>query len=68
MYMSFINNLGFITSNHSISKVRKITLEQEASNLVTYDMSKTKVIYFFKAYKTTIRNLIEVWWQNYYFQ
>ena len=54
MCVSFVDDLGFLTSSHSISKVGKllekagkIALEWGASNSVTYDMNKTEAIFVF---------------------
>lgn len=52
----FVDDLGFITSDRSISKVARlrekagqIALEWEANNAVAYDMSKTEAVLFSKA-------------------
>lgn len=62
----FVDNLGFLISD-SISrvgrlfgKIGKITLKWEASNSVTYDMSKTEAILFSKVrHQKLIRQLSE---------
>lgn len=57
MYISFIDILSFLISGNFISimaklikKASKIVLEWGANNLVTYNMSKTEVVLFSKAY------------------
>ena len=54
--VSFVDDLGFLTSGRSISivgklleKAGKIALEWGGNNSVTYDMSKTEVVLFSKA-------------------
>ncbi len=54
--MLFIDDLGFITADRSISKIAKtlekvgqIALEWGANNAVKYDISKTEALLFSKA-------------------
>ena len=55
--LSFINNLGFLTADQSVSKIAKIlekvgwiAIEWGANNAVIYNTSKTKAVLFSKAY------------------
>lgn len=64
--MSFIDNLGFLIANRSISKIAKtlekigqIVLEWGANNIVTYKISKTKVILFSRARWQKLTKLLE---------
>ena len=64
--VSFVDDLGFITADRSISKIAKtvekaghIVLEWGANNAVTYDMSKTEAILFSKARRQKLTRLLE---------
>ncbi len=66
-YVSFVDNLAFLTSNHSIKNVailleksEKIALEWETNHLVTYDINKTEAILFSKANRPKLaRQIVE---------
>lgn len=64
--VSFVHDLGFITTDQSISKIAKtigktrhIALEWGANNAVTYDMSKTEAVLFLKARRQKLTRLVE---------
>lgn len=67
IYVSFINNLGFLTFGYTISimgklleKAGKIVLEWMANNSVTYDISKTEVVLFSQAYhQKLVKQILE---------
>ena len=65
-HVSFVEDLGFITANRSISKIAstlekagRIVLEWGINNVVTYDMNKTKVVLFSKACRQKLTWLLE---------
>ena len=64
--VSFVDDLGFITADRSISKIAEILekaghmmLEEGANNAVIYDMSKTEAALFSKAYRQKLTRLVE---------
>ena len=64
--VSFIDDLGFLTADRSISKIAKtlekvgrIALEWGANNAVTYDTSKTEAVLFSKARRQKLAKLLK---------
>lgn len=61
----FIDDLGFLVNQKSIhkvaiylNKIREVMLKEEASNMVTYNITKTKVVLFWKDQKS--RYIVEI--------
>lgn len=61
----FIDDLGFLVNQKSIhkvaiylNKIREVMLKEEASNMVTYNIPKTKVVLFWKGQKS--RYIVEI--------
>ena len=64
--LSFIDDLGFLTADRSVSKIAKtlekvgqIALEWGANNAVTYDTSKTEAVLFSRARRQKLTKLLE---------
>ncbi len=63
--LSFVDDLGFITSGHSVKELVK-TLGQVATtvldwgeaNTVTYDIAKTEAVFFSKSYRQRLNKQI----------
>ena len=63
--LSFVDDLGFITSGYSVKEppktlgqVAKVVLEWGRSNAVTYDIAKTKAVLFSKAHRQRLNKQI----------
>ena len=64
--VSFVDDLGFLTADRSISKIAKtlqkvgrIALEWGANNAVTYDTRKTEAVLFSRARRPKLAKLLE---------